>query len=165
MRAALLTTHRPQEGAPVHNGPAASFLQRVGRFVLHYLEMCMVMCLGAISLSVLIFGAAALLGYTDLPQRAPELTVLIIAVNLSLPMAAWMRFRGMAWRPTLEMSGSTMVAGLLLIAGYQLGIIAKSSLIELQTGILACPLMLAVMLARFRLYSTSHQRHHAHPAT
>ena len=58
-----------------------------------------------------------------------------------------------------------MVAGLLLIAGYRLGIIAQSSLMELQTGILACPLMLAVMLFRFPLYSTSHKRHHAHPAT
>jgi hypothetical protein len=162
---ALLITHRPQESAPVRHRRVASFLQPVGRFVMHYVEMCMVMCLGAITLSVLFFGAAALLGYSDLPQRAPALTVLIIAINLSLPMAIWMRFRGMAWRPTLEMSGSTMVAGLLLIAGYRLGIIAQSSLMELQTGILACPLMLAVMLVRFPLYSTSHQRHHAHPAT
>jgi hypothetical protein len=131
---------------------------------MHFLEMCMVMCLGAISLSVLFFGAAALLGYADLPQRAPELTALVIAINLSVPMAAWMRFRGMEWRPTLEMSGSTMVAGLLLIAAYRLGIIAQSSLMELQTGIFACPLMLAVMLSRFRLYSTSHKRHHAHAA-
>jgi hypothetical protein len=161
----LLTSHSGQERVPVRHGSVARFLQPVGRFVLHYLEMCMVMCLGAISLSVLVFGAAGLLGYTDLPQRAPELTVLIIAINLSLPMAAWMRFRGMAWRPTLEMSGATMVAGLLLIAGYRRGIIAQDSLMELQTGILACPLMLAVMLVRFPLYSTSHQRHHAHPAT
>jgi hypothetical protein len=157
--------HAGHDRAAVGHGPVAGVLQPVGRFVLHYLEMCLVMCLGAISLSVLIFGAAALLGYTDLPQRAPELTVLIIAINLSLPMAAWMRFRGMAWRPTLEMSGATMVAGLLLIVGYRLGIIAQSSLLELQTGILACPLMLAVMLVRFPLYSTSHKRHHAHPAT
>jgi hypothetical protein len=159
---ALLITHRPQESAPVRHRRVASFLQPVGRFVMHYVEMCMVMCLGAITLSVLVFGAAALLGYSDLPQRAPALTVLIIAINLSLPMAIWMRFRGMAWRPTLEMSGSTMVAGLLLIAGYWLGIIAQGSLMGLQTGLLACPLMLAVMLVRFRLYSTSHKHHHAH---
>lgn len=161
----LLTTHSEHKRAPVCRGPVASALQPVGRFVMHYVEMCMVMCVGAISLSLLVFGAAALLGYTDMPQRAPGLTTLIIAINLSLPMAVWMRFRGMQWRPTLEMSGATMVAGLLLIAGYRLGIIAKGSLMELQTGILACPLMLAVMLFRFRLYSTSHTRHHAHPAT
>jgi hypothetical protein len=129
---------------------------------MHFGEMCLVMCVGAISLSLLFFGGAALLGYTDLPERAPVLTVLIIAINLSLPMAVWMRFRGMAWRPTLEMSGSTMVAGLLLILGYSLGIVAKGSLMGLQTGLLACPLMLAVMLARFPLYSTSHKHHRAH---
>jgi hypothetical protein len=158
---APFSTHESQEEAQVRNRPVASFLQPVGRFVMHYAEMCMVMCVGAISLSVLTFGAAGLLGYTNLPQRAPALTVLIIAVNLSLPMGVWMRFRGMEWRPTLEMSGSTMVAGLLLIVAYWLGIVTKGSLIGLQTGILACPLMLAVMLVRFRLYSTSHEHHHA----
>jgi hypothetical protein len=53
-----------------------------------------------------------------------------------------------------------MVVGLLLIAAYWLGIIAQSSLIEVQTS-LACPLMLAVMLFRFPLYS-GHQGHRAH---
>jgi hypothetical protein len=159
---ALLVTHRRQDSAPVSHRSGGGFLQPVGRFVMHYVEMCMVMCVGAISLNVLFFGAAALLGYTDLPQRAPVLTVLVIAISLSLPMALWTRFRGMEWRPTLEMSGSTMVAGLLLIVAYWLDIIAKGSLMGLQTGLLACPLMLAVMLFRFPLYSTSHKRHHAH---
>jgi hypothetical protein len=66
----------------------------------------------------------------------------------------------MAWRPTLEMSGATMLVGLLLIAGYWLGIVGQSSLIKVQTS-LACPLMLAVMLLRFGLYS-SHAGRHAH---
>ncbi len=163
MRAPLITHSRP-ESTPASHRSVGSFLQPAGRFVMHYFEMCMAMCVGAISLSLLVFGVAARLGYTDMPQRAPELTVLIFAINLSLPMAVWMRFRGMQWRPTLEMSGATMVAGLLLIAGYWLDTIAKSNLIPLQTGILACPLMLAVMLARFRLYSTSHEHHHVHAA-
>lgn len=157
-----LSTHEEQASTQGRHGPVVRFLQPVGRFVMHYAEMCMVMCVGAISLSVLIFGGAGLLGYPNLPQRAPELTVLIIAVNLSLPMAVWMRFRGMAWRPTLEMSGSTMLAGLLLIAAYWLGIVAQGSLLGLQTGILACPLMLAVMLVRFPLYSSSHKHDHVH---
>jgi len=161
MRAQVIPHGAPEE-APARHGPVAGFLQPVGHFLVHFLEMCMVMCVGTIFLSVLFFGGAALLGYTDLPQGEPVLTVLVIAINLSLPMAVWMRFRGMAWRPTLEMSGSTMVAGLLLIAAYSLDLIAKGSLMELQTGLLACPLMLAVMLFRFRLYSTSHTRHHDH---
>jgi deazaflavin-dependent oxidoreductase (nitroreductase family) len=137
-------------------------VQPVGRFVLHLLEMCMVMCAGAIALGFLFFGTAALLGYTDLPQRAPELTVLVIAISLSLPMAVWMRFRGMAWRPTLEMSGSTMVFGLLLIVAYWTDLVARDNLVEVQTSA-ACPLMVAVMLLRPRLYSGDHA--HRRPVT
>jgi hypothetical protein len=152
-------TPRTQGRTPARDRPIARTVRAIGRFVLHYVEMCAVMCLGGLVLSVLFFGAAGLLGYTDLPQQFPELSVLVIAINLSVPMAAWMRFRGMDWQPTLEMAGSTMVVGLLLIAAYWLDIIPESSLVDVQTS-LACPVMLAVMLFRFRLYS----RHHGHRA-
>jgi deazaflavin-dependent oxidoreductase (nitroreductase family) len=166
MRTAVVThkgheIHQGQEGVPAIRGRGRA-LQPVGRFVLHLLEMCMVMCAGAIALGFLFFGTAALLGYTDLLQRAPELSVLVIAISLSLPMAVWMRFRGMAWRPTLEMSGSTMVFGLLLIVAYWTDLVARDSLVEVQTSA-ACPLMLAVMLLRPRLYSGDHA--HRRPVT
>jgi Zn-dependent protease len=112
------------------------------------------------ALSVGFFGAASLLGYTDLLQTAPELVVLAIALNLSVPMAAWMRYREMNWQPTLEMAGSTMAVGLALIAAYWMDLVARDSLVEVQTS-LACPVMLAVMLVRFRLYSGSHSAHAA----
>ncbi len=90
--------------------------------------------------------------------------MVVIAVSLSVPMLLWMRYyMRMDWRPTLEMSGSTMVAGLLLIAAYTAGLVAKSDLIPLQTGLLACPLMLVVMLFRFPLYSSAHQHQHRQP--
>lgn len=144
-----------------HGGQGAvSTPSSSGRFILHFIQMCLVMCAGGVALSLLFFGAAALLGYTNLDQRAPELTVLVIAINLSLPMLVWMRYMGMGWRPTLEMSGSTMVAGLLLITAYSAGLVARAGLIPLQTGLLACPLMLVVMLFRYRLYSGAHTHHH-----
>jgi hypothetical protein len=145
---------------PVREGRVTHVVRPVGHFVLHLLEMCMVMCVGAVALSLVFFGAARLLGYTDLLQTAPTLVVLVIALNLSVPMAAWMRSRGMAWQPTLEMAGSTMVVGLALIAAYWMDLIARTSLVEVQTS-LACPVMLAVMLVRFRLYSASHSAHSA----
>jgi hypothetical protein len=157
------TGQRSPASAPVHDGRAARVLRPLGRFAAHLAEMCMVMCAGAIVLSLLFFGAAGLLGYTDLPQTAPELAVFVIALNLSVPMAVWMRYRGMGWRPTLEMSGSTMAVGLLLIVAYWMDLIARDSLIEIQTS-LACPMMLAAMLLRFRLYSSSHPARHAHAA-
>jgi deazaflavin-dependent oxidoreductase (nitroreductase family) len=161
---ALATPHRALGRASRPRG-FASALQPVGRFTLHLVEMCMVMCAGAMALSVLFFGAAGLLGYSDLLETAPELSVMVIAVNLSVPMAAWMRFRGMAWRPTMEMSGSTMVVGLMLIGAYWLDLVAKGRLVEIQTAV-ACPLMLGVMLFRPRLYAghhTDHQHTAHHP--
>jgi hypothetical protein len=152
------------QGSVPSSAPPAGWLRPMGRFVLHFIQMCLVMCAGGVLLSLLFFGSAALLGYSNLDQLAPELTVLVIAISLSLPMLAWMRFMGMGWRPTLEMSGATMVAGLLLITAYRLDLVARSELIPLQTGLLACPLMLLVMLFRFRLYSVGHMHHHAQEA-
>lgn len=153
-----------QSSLPSSDPPAGGF-RPLGRFVLHFIQMCLVMCAGAVLLGLLFFGSAALLGYNNLDQQAPELTVLVIAISLSLPMLAWMRFMGMAWRPTLEMSGATMVAGLLLIMAYRFDLVARSELIPLQTGLLACPLMLLVMLFRFRLYSAGHMHHHPQDAS
>jgi hypothetical protein len=155
---ALLTRPQALDTAPVLDRPVVRVLRPIGRFVAHLVEMCMVMCVGAIALSVLVFGVAAGLGFSDMPERQPELTVLLIAINLSLPMAAWMRYRAMGWRPTLEMSGATMVVGLLLIAAYWLGIVDKSNLVDVQTS-LACPSMLPPMLFRYRLYSGGHAGH------
>jgi hypothetical protein len=157
----LPSRNRSPVGATAANRQDTGWLQAVGRFAVHFGEMCAVMCLGAIALSLLFFGAASRLGYTDMFQQYPELSVLVLAINLSLPMAVWMRFRGMDWRPTLEMSGSTMLVGVFLIVAYRLDLIAAGSLLSVQTS-LACPLMLAVMLARFGLYS-GHQAHQLHP--
>jgi hypothetical protein len=139
-------------------------LAPIGRFTAHLLEMCMAMCLGAVILNVLIWGSASLLGYTDLTRRFPEFCALVVALTLSLPMAAWMRFRGHEWRHTLEMSGATVVVGLLLIGAFWLGMVSQSGLIEWQLR-LACPVMLAVMLSRFAFYSRGHAAHYtAHAA-
>ena len=52
-----------------------------------------------------------------------------------------------------------MLAGVGLLVGYWSGALAEDSLLPLQTGLLACPLMVAVMLLRFPLYSSEHTAH------
>src|SRR5512132_3069388 len=71
---------------------------QVWHFARHYLEMCAAMCIGGILLNRLVFvGGPALIGYPDLRQRAPGLALVVAALLFTLPMAFWMRFRGMAW--------------------------------------------------------------------
>jgi len=132
----------------------------IARFGLHFLQMCAVMCLGAVTLNLVVFGAAALLGYSNMTSRLPEVSALIVAVSLSLPMGIWMRRIAMGWRPTLEMSIPPLAVGALAIVGYWSDVIGKRGLIEIQAR-LACPVMLVVMLFRYRLYSgaSAHDTH------
>jgi hypothetical protein len=146
---------------PIHQGPP-SRLSQIGHFIWHFVQMCLACCIGGVTLSVLFFGGAALIGYPDLIQRFPELSTVVIAFFLALPMAAWMRFRGMEWRPTLEMAATPIVLGILLIGLAWLDIVPRSSLSEWLTR-LACPVMLIPMLFRLDLY-TGRMGHHARAA-
>ena len=67
-------------------------LSRLGHFVLHYLEMCVAMCVGGIALNVVLFGALVLLGVTYPDNQLPTCALLAIGANLAIAMAAWMRF-------------------------------------------------------------------------
>lgn len=125
-------------------------------FARHFLEMCVAMCVGGFVLNVLIFVAGpALLGYPDLRESAPALALLLSAFIYTAPMVAWMRFRGMPWRPIMEMSGAVVALALLLIGLAGLGIISDSDVRSLALGFCgpACAVMLPVMLFRLDLYT------------
>jgi energy-converting hydrogenase Eha subunit A len=113
-------------------------------------------------LGVAFFGGAALIGYPDLIVQAPVFSTLVLAIILTVPMVAWMRFRRHAWRPTLEMGSATMVLGIVLIALGTLGLVPLSGMFEWVAS-LACPVMLVPMLLRVRLY-VGGMGHHAHAA-
>lgn len=129
----------------------------IRRFALHFLEMCIVMCAGGAALNIVVFGAATLLGNANLVAQAPELSILIITVDLTLAMAAYMALRGHPVRHNVEMSGSTIVGGVLLVGALWAGMLPEAklanwpSLFTFMCGPL-CLIMLAVMAARFEHY-------------
>jgi hypothetical protein len=127
-------------------------------FIWHLLEMCLAMCIGGIPLIVLFFVAATKMGYPNLIQQSPELSVLVVGFILSLPMMAWMRFRGHEWQPTLEMASTTIILAILLVGLGMLGVLEKSSLFELMRS-LACPVMIIPMLFRVDVYTAHHASH------
>jgi hypothetical protein len=118
--------------------------------------MCIAMCLGGGALNALVFVVGpAQLGYPDLRTTAPELALLLIACLYTLPMAAWMRFRGMAWRPILEMSGATVALAAVLTVLAALGVISSADLHQWALAFCgpACLVMLPVMLLRLGMYT------------
>jgi len=141
-------------------------ITRTGYFIWHFVEMCLAMCIGGITLNVLFFLGAAQLGYPDLTERYPEFSILIIGILLAMPMTAWMRFRGHEWRSTLEMASTSIILAILLIGASWLGVIPKSDMLEWIKR-LACLVMLIPMLFRLDLYTGHHagHNHHAHVAS
>jgi hypothetical protein len=157
----LLHKARSPESAPVPATPTSGVAKPVGRFGFHFAEMCAVMCLGGGLLIGLFFAAASLLGFSEMREELPALSALIIAAILAAAMVVWMRFRRMSWRPTLEMAGSSVASGLVLVVGYWVGMVPEDALIP-SVCLLACVAMLAVMLFRIPLYSSSHSTHQSH---
>jgi Heavy metal binding domain len=129
----------------------------IRRFALHFLEMCVAMCAGGAALNFAVFGTAALLGFPNLVAQAPELAILIVAVDLALAMAGYMWVRGHPVRHNVEMSGSTLIGAIPFIGALWLGMIPQAkleswpSLFAFMCGPL-CLLMFLVMAVRFDHY-------------
>lgn len=141
-------------------GPSRSIGTQAARFGLHFMQMCAVMCVSLVLLGLLVAGAAAVLGFGDPRQNAPVLSGVVVTLTLAGSMLTWMRFMGMPWRPTLEMVGSTLLAGVVVLTGYGFGSVPADALIGAVCG-LACVGMIAVMLPRFQMYA-SHAGDHGH---
>jgi hypothetical protein len=129
--------------------------RRIGglaHFVLHFLEMCMPMCVGWAVGDVVYFAVADALGSSEPFRDWPALSLAIVTFNMTAPMVAWMRFRGMPQRPTAEMAAGMIVLAVVILAAGWLGIVAMESLAWLAHGLMM-PAMLVPMLLRLELYT------------
>ena len=70
--------------------------------------MVVAMFVGMAVLGGAVRGILALAGL-EFPTQYPELTSLEMALNMSIGMVVWMRYRGHAWVSTLEMAGVMFV--------------------------------------------------------
>jgi hypothetical protein len=88
----------------------------------------------------------------------------VMALTMTVPMVAWMRYRGHAWRPNLEMAASMLIPTFAVMGVLSAGIGTSASLmIPEHAGMLTC--MLVAMLLRREEYScAAHGRGHTRPA-
>ena len=124
------------------------------RFALHYVEMVVVMVVGMEVLGLLVELVA------DIHRTGPML--IEMGVNMTIPMVAWMRFRGHAWQPCLEMGASMVVPTLATLAILGLGVVEGAGALMLILHAIMLPAMLAVMLLRRDEYSCHHDHKHEH---
>jgi hypothetical protein len=123
---------------------------KLRRFALHYLEMVVVMFLG---MFVLMAPTGLLLGAfgTSWSRLSPAMNTLTMALTMAVPMVAWMRYRGHAWRPNLEMAASMLIPTFAAMGVLWAGVATGGLMVLEHMGMLA--FMLVAMLLRRDEYS------------
>jgi hypothetical protein len=132
--------------------PSASVRGKVGRFLRHYFEMCIPMCLGFAVGDLAYFWVAGLLGYSDPFTELPTLSLLVVTFTMTAPMTVWMLHRGMPRRAVWEMTATMPLLALVLLTFGWLGVVDVGDLALLEHGLMM-PVMLAPMLIHVGLYT------------
>jgi len=127
-------------------------------FVVHYLEMVAAMVVGMVVLGA---ASSALL---DLPDRTAVMLT-EMAVVMTVPMVAWMRFRGHGWRPCHEMAASMLLPTAAVLGLLWAGLVTDGGILMLLEHAAMLPAMLVAMLLRRDEYSGRHHHHHAQVAS
>jgi hypothetical protein len=94
--------------------------------------------------------------------EARELLLLAMAFTMSVPMAAWMRYRGHGWAPVWEMTASMFVPSFAAIGLLWAGTVEEADALLFIQHVGMLPSMLAAML--FRLDEYAGHGGHAHAA-
>ena len=138
---------------------------RVTHFARHYVEMVLAMFLGMFALGMPLAAGLEMLAVDVSAWRtdARELLLLGMAFTMSVPMAAWMRYRGHGWAPVSEMTASMFVPSFAAIGLLWAGAVEGSDALLLIQHAGMFPSMLAVMLLRLDEYTGHHG--HAHATT
>jgi flagellar biosynthetic protein FliP len=138
-----MTTSTCDKDSTAH--PPRSAARKNLRFALHYVEMVLAMLVGMFALAPL--WSLAWPGLSDLPA----VDALVMATNMTVGMAAWMRVRRHSWPRIAEMSAAMYLPFLVLLVPYAFGAVSAHGLM-MGGHVLMMPAMLAAMLWRLDEY-------------
>jgi hypothetical protein len=119
--------------------------------------MVLVMFAGMFALMAPIGVVLGALGtsWSDLP---PAINMFAMALTMTVPMVAWMRFRGHRRRPTNEMAASMLIPTFVVMGLLWTGAATSASLmVPEHVGMLTC--MLVAMLLRRDEYTCAAHDH------
>jgi hypothetical protein len=130
-------------------------------FARHYVEMVVAMFLGMAVLGVPAGWAMGAVG-TSWSELAPAPMLFGMAITMTVPMVAWMRYRGHGWRANTEMSASMFLPTFGAIALLWGGLVEDIGVLLIIEHVAMLLSMLAAMLLRPAEYT--HGTHGAHQA-
>jgi hypothetical protein len=118
--------------------PTRTTSRKLARFVGHYVEMVAAMIIGMVALDPL--------WPSEWMVRA-DVSALVMATNMTVAMALWMRIRRHSWPRTLEMCAVMYLPFVALLVPYWLGVLSGMGLM-IAGHVIMFPLMLVAMLWR-----------------
>ena len=127
------------------------------RFRRHYVEMLAAMVVGMAVLGALVTLFCKVTGHETLLDH-PGASGPIMATNMTVGMALWMRHRGHDWRAIAEMAAAMYVPLLVLLVPFWIGVLPGRAFLS-GLHVLMLPAMWIVMDHRRAEYSMDHHRH------
>jgi hypothetical protein len=124
----------------------------------HFFEMVVAMLVGMAALGVVVRVICAGLGYSGVFVDHVGLRAPLMAMNMTIGMAAWMHHRGHGWAPIGEMSAAMFAPLPVLIGPFWAGMLPGSALLAVM-HVLMLPAMVIAMLHRRDEYARDHRRH------
>jgi hypothetical protein len=114
-------------------------------FIRHYVEMVVAMFLG---MAILALPARAVLGAvgTSWSELGTEAMFLAMAIEMTLPMVAWMRYRGHSWRPCAEMSAAMLIPTFAAIGLYAGGVAGSGVLMGAEHVAMLLAMLVSMLL-------------------
>jgi hypothetical protein len=130
-------------------------------FIRHYVEMVVAMFVGMVVLGGPAMLALEAAGVTpaELNADAPALHLLSMGVTMTVPMVAWMRYRGHGWGPSNEMAASMLIPTAGVIGLLWGGFVTEIGTLLAIQHVVMLPAMLVAMLLRRDEYSGGLQAH------
>jgi hypothetical protein len=133
-----------------HTHRSDTHTRRLPPFWLHFVQMLGVMAAGMVG-SAAIFLTIVGMDWEQATVTHATTSLLVIAAGMSVPMAAWMLYRGMGWKNTIEMATAMVlpVVPFLLLVWFD---VTKTA----QCGaycVIGIAAMLGLMLYRRSEYS------------
>uniref|UniRef100_UPI0031E0B266 hypothetical protein n=1 Tax=Saccharothrix mutabilis TaxID=33921 RepID=UPI0031E0B266 len=118
--------------------PPRSTGRKLARFVGHYLEMVVAMLVGMMVLGML---------WPASWTARVEVGALLMATDMTVAMALWMRIRKHSWPRVLEMSAAMYLPFVALFVPYWMDLMSGDALM-VAAHVIMFPLMLVAMLWR-----------------
>jgi hypothetical protein len=101
---------------------------------------------------VLVLGAFGI-DVDSWSSDAPALLLISMAFTMTVPMVAWMRYRGHGWTPALEMTAAMFVPSFVTVGLLWLELVEDIDALLVIEHVAMLLAMLAVMLARYAEYA------------